>query len=107
VRGALARAEVADVAIDSCTVEKPPLETADDAPAVRACQRALAALDLPTATAIAAFATDAGVFGQVGLPGVVFGPGSIHQAHTASEWVALDQVERATEVFIKLLESEA
>ncbi len=107
VRGALARAAIADVTIESCTVEKPALETPDDAPAVQACQRALAALDLPTQTAIAAFATDAGVFGQVGLPGVVFGPGSIQQAHTAGEYVALDQVERATEVFVKLLESDA
>jgi acetylornithine deacetylase/succinyl-diaminopimelate desuccinylase-like protein len=36
---------------------------------------------------------------------VVFGPGSIEQAHTAQEWVALDQVERATRFFVRLFES--
>lgn len=107
IQGALARAELADVTIESCTVEKPALETADDAHAVQACRNVLAALDLPTASAIAAFATDAGVFADAGLPGVVFGPGSIAQAHTASEWVALDQVERATEFFVRLFETEA
>lgn len=101
---ALARHGVADVEIESCTVEKPALEIAEDAPAVRACQHALQALELPTATTIAAFATDAGLFSEAGLPGVVFGPGSIAQAHTASEWIALDQLERATEVFVRLFE---
>ena len=105
VRGALARHRVADVEIESCTVEKPPLEIGDDAHAVRVCQRVLAGLGLPVAPAIAAFATDAGLFDDAGLPGVVFGPGSIEQAHTAREWVAVDQVERATRFFVKLFES--
>lgn len=107
VQAALARHEVPDVEIASCTVEKPPLETADEAPPVRACQRALDSLGLPTAPATVAFATDAGVFDAAGLPGVVFGPGSITQAHTATEWIALEQLERATDFFVRLLESEA
>ena len=49
---------------------------------------------------------DAGLFAEAGLPGVVFGPGSIAQAHTAREWVALDQVERATAFFTNLLQTE-
>jgi len=105
VRGALTRHEICDVEIESCTVEKPPLETDDDAPAVRVCQRILGELGLPLAPAIAAFATDAGLFDSAGLPGVVFGPGSIAQAHTAREWVAIDQVESATDFFVRLFES--
>lgn len=105
IRGALARHEVADVSIESCTVEKPPLETPVDAPAVRVCQRVLETLDLPSEPAIAAFATDAGLFDDAGLPGVVFGPGSIEQAHTVREWVDLAQVELATDFFVRLFES--
>jgi acetylornithine deacetylase/succinyl-diaminopimelate desuccinylase-like protein len=105
VESVLARHGVADVTVESCSVEKPALETADDATAVRRCKRVLEALSLPTATATAAFATDAGLFAEAGLPGVVFGPGSIAQAHTAREWVALDQVESATAFFVKLFES--
>ena len=105
VRDALDRHGAGEVVIESCSVEKPALETAEDAHAVRSCQRVLGALALPTATAIAAFATDAGLFTEAGLPGVVFGPGSIAQAHTAREWVALEQVERATAFFVKLFET--
>ncbi len=34
---------------------------------------------------------------------VVFGPGSIAQAHTHDEWVALEQLERGTEMYAKLI----
>ena len=48
------------------------------------------------------FGTDAWVFAQLGLPTVVFGPGSIDQAHTDDEWISLDQLRHATEVFYRL-----
>jgi acetylornithine deacetylase len=105
IAATLARHGVADVEIESCTVEKPPHEIAEDAPAVHTCQQALRELGLPIATTIAAFATDAGVFSEAGLPGVVFGPGSIAQAHTAREWIELEQLERATDFFVRLFES--
>ncbi|MCS7239249.1 MAG: M20 family metallopeptidase [Thermoguttaceae bacterium] len=44
------------------------------------------------------FATDAPFFAAVDIPTVVFGPGSIAQAHTADEWIAVDQVEWAVEI---------
>jgi acetylornithine deacetylase len=34
---------------------------------------------------------------------VVFGPGSIAQAHTHDEWIALDQLTRGTEMYAKLI----
>jgi acetylornithine deacetylase/succinyl-diaminopimelate desuccinylase-like protein len=46
-------------------------------------------------------ATDAAFFAAVGIPTVVFGPGSIRQAHTADEWISLEQLELATEVFYR------
>jgi acetylornithine deacetylase/succinyl-diaminopimelate desuccinylase-like protein len=33
------------------------------------------------------------------VPTVVFGPGSIDQAHTADEFIAISELELATEVF--------
>ena len=39
-----------------------------------------------------------------GLPGIVFGPGSIEQAHTAREFVETKQVETAMAFFTALLE---
>lgn len=53
------------------------------------------------------FGTDAATFAAAGVPSVVFGPGSIAQAHTADEWLALDQLEGAIEVLTRFLESAA
>jgi len=44
------------------------------------------------------YGTDAPAFSSRGIPTVVFGPGSIEQAHTADEWVAIDQLHTATEI---------
>ena len=34
---------------------------------------------------------------------VVFEPGNIAQAHTTDEWIALDELQRGTEAFTKLI----
>jgi acetylornithine deacetylase len=49
------------------------------------------------------YATDAPFFAGCGIPTVVFGPGSIEQAHTIDEWIALDALNSATGVFLRLL----
>lgn len=49
------------------------------------------------------FATDAPFFAQLEIPTVVFGPGSIAQAHTAGEWIALEEVELAAEILFQWL----
>lgn len=48
---------------------------------------------------------DAAVLSAAGIPSVVFGPGDIAQAHTADEWVALDQLERARRILVDFLRS--
>jgi acetylornithine deacetylase len=45
-----------------------------------------------------AYGTDAPAFAALKIPTVIFGPGSIAQAHTASEWVPMDEVRLATEI---------
>jgi acetylornithine deacetylase len=52
------------------------------------------------------FGTNATAFGAL-FPTVVFGPGSIAQAHTADEWVELEQVERASEILYRFLRNAA
>jgi acetylornithine deacetylase len=102
---ALTRAGVAEaVRLVSCRLEKPPLGTPEDHPAVRGCADALRAADWPARTTGVAFGTDAGVFeAEVGVAGVVMGPGSIRRAHTAREYVEIDQVEAMTAFFAALL----
>ena len=43
----------------------------------------------------AAYGTNAAFLAATGAPTVVFGPGSIEQAHTADEWVAVEQLQLA------------
>ena len=39
-----------------------------------------------------AYGTEAAHFQRAGVPGVIFGPGSIEQAHLPDEWIAVDQL---------------
>jgi acetylornithine deacetylase len=103
IGSAFARDGVDDVALESCSIEKPALATPEDHPATRACLAALARVGARAETGVAAFATDASILAEGGVPGVVLGPGSIAQAHTAREFVALEQVELGTRFFHALL----
>jgi len=49
-----------------------------------------------------AYGTDAGIYSAAGVPSIVFGPGAIEQAHTRDEWIAIEQVEQAAEVYFRL-----
>jgi len=51
------------------------------------------------------FWTEASLFAQAGIPAIVLGPGNIAQAHVVDEWVSLDQLERALEIYRNLVES--
>jgi acetylornithine deacetylase len=51
-----------------------------------------------------AFGTDAFCFDGAGVPTVVFGPGSINQAHTENEWVPLAEVEQAAEILYRFVD---
>ncbi|MEO0974010.1 MAG: acetylornithine deacetylase [Pseudomonadota bacterium] len=63
--------------------------------AALAASRALAeSLALPLGEAVD-FWTEAALFSAAGLPALVFGPGDIAQAHTADEWVCLEDLETA------------
>ena len=37
------------------------------------------------------------------MTAIVYGPGDIAQAHTADEWVALDQLQRYTDSVVRML----
>lgn len=51
--------------------------------------------------------TEASLFSQAGLTAFVYGPGDIAQAHTADEWVALEQLRRYTESVTRILQGTA
>ncbi len=45
------------------------------------------------------YATDAAAIAAADIPTVVFGPGSITQAHTADEFIEINELKQATEIF--------
>jgi len=107
IEESLAKAGVAaEVEVESCHEEKPPLETASDSVAARATAAALESVGLSSTRDHVAFGTDAGLFGRAGIPGVVLGPGSIDVAHTSREFVPIAEVEIMVRIFERLLEGE-
>jgi acetylornithine deacetylase len=65
----------------------------------------LAPLALPTGSDVD-FWTEAALFSQAGWPAVVLGPGDIAQAHTANEWVALDQLQSTYDLYSKIAHAD-
>lgn len=50
------------------------------------------------------YATDAPYIAQAEIPTVVFGPGSIEQAHTKDEWISVKQLDQAVDVLYDFVE---
>jgi acetylornithine deacetylase len=48
------------------------------------------------------FGTEASLFHEAGTPSVVCGPGDIAQAHTANEWIAVEELDKCTEFLRRL-----
>jgi succinyl-diaminopimelate desuccinylase len=52
------------------------------------------------------YGTNASRFAAAGVPAIVFGPGSIHQAHTADEWIDIAELRLASEVYYRFCAAE-
>jgi succinyl-diaminopimelate desuccinylase len=99
IRSLLETAAVRAKLVDLRGVPCPALETSPDLPLVRS----LLQVARQRAPAGADYFCDAAVLAAAGIPSVVFGPGSIAQAHTRDEWIALQQVESATRLLGRFL----
>jgi acetylornithine deacetylase len=51
------------------------------------------------------YGTDASALSAAGVPCVVFGPGSIAQAHTVDEWLEIEQLHAASEILYQFVRS--
>ena len=97
IRRIAAAAPGARIEHDEPFVESGGLPEADTSFAA-ALTAAAAALGVEARRTAARYGTNASIFAAAGVPSVVFGPGSIAQAHTADEWIDLDEVDRAAAV---------
>lgn len=80
-----------------------PLDTAPDNEIVSALSQILSNRGLDGTPSGVAFGSDASKFAKAGIPSVILGPGSIDQAHTAEEYVDLNEVEAAFLVYRDLM----
>jgi len=61
------------------------------------------AMSLPCELVGVPYGTNASKIAASGVPSVVFGPGSIDQAHTADEWLEVKQLELASEALYQFV----
>lgn len=82
----------------SLVCAQPPLDLAGEAPLIAAMRAACTAGGVePTIAGLSCW-TDAALFAEAGIPALCFGPGDISRAHSATEWVEIADLERATEI---------
>lgn len=80
-----------------------PLDTPPDSATTRCAQRVASEMGLEDRLHGVAYGSDASKLQQFkGVPSIVFGPGSIAQAHSREEWVPVEHVERAAEFYAKM-----
>jgi len=86
-----------------CTLVYPPFEEDPSCELVTrlraACQAELGRADLSAVP----WASNANIFKEAGIPSVVFGPGSVRQAHTRDEFIELEQVAQAARVYAAVI----
>lgn len=74
------------------------MEISPDEPVVKALGAACEAVKGPSPTVGVPYGTDASKMVDAGIPTVVFGPGNILHAHSAAEYVDIQQVELAARI---------
>lgn len=80
-----------------CT--SPPLGDDLNGDLAQQLSHSIAAVVGPRQTLGVPYGTHASRLARVGIPSVVFGPGNIAQAHTKDEWIAIDQLRQAADVY--------
>ena len=100
--------EISDLTVSIKETEHyPPLEIAPESPVVKAlasaCESVLGEARFEAAT----FGTNGGFYSKAGIPSVVFGPGSLKQAHQAVEFIEIDAVCRAVDVYAEAIRAFA
>jgi len=92
-----------DVESEAPMIADPALETDAGALVSRTAKRVLRSLGQNVELAGVPFGSDASKLARHAIPSIIFGPGSIDQAHAAIEYVEIAQVETATRFYTEFL----
>ncbi|MEQ9408709.1 MAG: M20 family metallopeptidase [Fuerstiella sp.] len=88
-------------------IESPALADADNSDLADAVLRCVKDADGPHHAVGVPYGTHASRTCAAGVPSIVFGPGSIQQAHTRDEFIDIGQLEKAAEVYFQLCATSA
>ncbi len=77
----------------------PPMDTPLELPFIKCLGEAVKQVVGRTVYSGIPGATDASIFSQHGIPGIVFGPGHLSKAHTRDEYVEISQLKQATKIY--------
>jgi acetylornithine deacetylase len=92
-----------DVQMEEPLLVDGALDTPADSDVARVSAQLLAEMNLNAELAGVPFGSDASKLAGAGVPSIVFGPGSIDQAHAAVEYVDLGQVQQAYEFYRRFI----
>ncbi|MDC0989380.1 acetylornithine deacetylase [Rhodospirillales bacterium] len=81
-------------------VMAPPLVTTENNPA----ESFIKKLSGQNKVDVVAYAAEAGIFQNAEIPAIIFGPGSINQAHRPNEYITVSQLKKCDEFFDKLID---
>lgn len=84
------------------TLAQAPSDVSVDAPIVGALAAALQTCGASKRVEGMTAWTDAAILNDAGIPAICFGPGDIGLAHSAEEFVSIEEIERATKVLTEL-----
>lgn len=105
VSRAAERVKGSSITVNNLGLQRGPVETPEDSAVVRALKESYRALAGKEA-GVAGFTayTDAGLISlqMDHKNSVVFGPGSLQQAHSVDEWISVDQLILCAEIFARL-----
>ncbi len=87
------------ITIDEPWISSPALSNQDNAGLAETLLKVIAGIAGAHRSLGVAYCTHASTVSQAGVPAVVFGPGSIEQAHTADEFIEVKQLDAAAEVY--------
>ncbi len=84
-------------------IETPPLTPIDGAPFIKNILTALKSSGQSDTPVGVRYATHAGDLSNAGIPSIVLGPGDIAQGHTKNEWIDIEQLETAADVYYTIM----
>ena len=103
----LRAADAAFSAVHENIYKDPPLDPIGSEAFAGVLGGVLDEMGIPAAPIGARYGTDASQYGSMAaIPTIVIGPGDIAQAHTHDEWIELDQVDKAVQVYLSLMRAE-